>query len=176
MTSRESNRPFVLALAIAFALVAIAIGLRLGGDPLPQFATSSFELLRDTILQWQAALAAESATEDTALWQWLAIAFSTVFVAEMGDKTQLATMLMSARGQSPWSIFFGSASALVAASLVSVTLGGWAASVVEPQLLQAIAGGSFILLGLYALWAELTGADSEDESVANEEASSSDGI
>ena len=97
--------------------------------------------------------------DDISIWQWLAIAFTTVFVAEMGDKTQLATMLMSAQGKSPWGIFFGSASALVAASLVSVTLGGWLSTLIPPQLLQAIAGVSFILLGLYVLWAEFTGTE-----------------
>lgn len=97
--------------------------------------------------------------DDVSIWQWLAIAFTTVFVAEMGDKTQLATMLMSAQGKSPWGIFFGSASALVAASLVSVTLGGWLSTLIPPQLLQAIAGVSFILLGLYVLWAEFTGTE-----------------
>lgn len=99
---------------------------------------------------------------ETSAIQWLAIAFTTVFVAEMGDKTQLATMLMSAQGQSPWSIFIGSASALVAASLVSVTLGGWLSTIVPPALLQAIAGVSFVLLGTYVLWAELTGSEDDE--------------
>jgi putative Ca2+/H+ antiporter (TMEM165/GDT1 family) len=60
--------------------------------------------------------------EGSPLQLWL-VTFLTVFVAEMGDKTQLATLLMSAQSQSPWAIFFGSAGALVTASFFSVVLG-----------------------------------------------------
>lgn len=90
--------------------------------------------------------------------RWILI-FSTVFVAEMGDKTQLATLLMSAQSPSPWGIFFGSAGALVVASLLSVLLGEGLAQVIPRDLLQLIAGISFVGIGLYVLW------DAQQESI-----------
>ncbi|MEO0800757.1 MAG: TMEM165/GDT1 family protein [Cyanobacteria bacterium J06642_2] len=99
-------------------------------------------------------------------WQWIALTFTTVFVAEMGDKTQLATMLMSAREKSPWSIFLGSASALVAASAVSVLLGNWVARAIPAEFLQLLAGASFTTIGLYVLWQELTGRGAAKEITA----------
>ncbi len=93
------------------------------------------------------------------------LTFVTVFVAEMGDKTQLATMLMSAQSQSPWGIFLGSASALVAASVISVVIGGGLGQLIPPETLQLIAGIGFIGIGLYVLWEELVGEpDPEDVS------------
>lgn len=110
---------------------------------------------------------ASSASSDSATpWQWITLTFATVFVAEMGDKTQLATMLMSAKEKSPWAIFFGSASALVAASAVSVLLGDWLAKLIPPEFMQLGAGGSFVAIGLYVLWQELLGhAEPQDVDV-----------
>jgi putative Ca2+/H+ antiporter (TMEM165/GDT1 family) len=85
-------------------------------------------------------------------WQAVFLTFLTVFVAEMGDKTQMATMLMSAQSKSPWAIFWGSASALITASLVSVLLGEGVAQIIPPQLLQQGAAVGFIAIGCYVLW------------------------
>ncbi|MEO0853969.1 MAG: TMEM165/GDT1 family protein, partial [Cyanobacteria bacterium J06648_11] len=118
----------------------------------------------------EATEAIDSATvlDNPTAWQWIALTFTTVFVAEMGDKTQLATMLMSAKEKSPWSIFIGSASALVAASAVSVVLGDWLAKLIPPEFLQLAAGGSFVIIGLYVLWQELTGnSDTDDVAAEN---------
>ncbi len=161
MTSPNPNRTFTLSfLGLAIATLSIA-GLVIWSPLLQQLAGEVIQRFQEAIASLQIQPADISGDENSIL-QWLVIAFTTVFVAEMGDKTQLATMLMSAQGKSPWSIFLGSASALVAASLVSVTLGGWLSAIVPPELLQGIAGVSFILLGIYVLWAELTGADSDD--------------
>ena len=93
----------------------------------------------------------------------MTITFVTVFVAEMGDKTQLATMLMSAQSQSPWAIFFGSASALVTASFISVLLGEGLSQILPPSTLQFLAGAGFVVIGAYVLWMELRGSESEEE-------------
>lgn len=90
----------------------------------------------------------------------MTITFFTVFVAEMGDKTQLATMLMSAQSRSPWAIFLGSAGALVTASLVSVLLGEGLAQVLPPSTLQVLAGLGFVLIGAYVLLMEVWGGES----------------
>ncbi|HIK21787.1 MAG TPA: TMEM165/GDT1 family protein [Synechococcus sp. M44_DOE_062] len=96
--------------------------------------------------------------EGSPLQLWL-VTFLTVFVAEMGDKTQLATLLMSAQSQSPWAIFFGSAGALVTASLLSVVLGEGLGQVVPPGWLQWLAGAGFLVIGGYVLWQEWWGDD-----------------
>ncbi|NJK63662.1 MAG: TMEM165/GDT1 family protein [Synechococcaceae cyanobacterium SM2_3_1] len=88
------------------------------------------------------------------IWQAVFLTFLTVFVAEMGDKTQMATMLMSAQSKSPWVIFWGSASALIAASLVSVLLGEGVAQIIPTQMLQRGAAVGFIGIGLYVLWSQ----------------------
>jgi putative Ca2+/H+ antiporter (TMEM165/GDT1 family) len=91
--------------------------------------------------------------EGSPLHLWL-VTFLTVFVAEMGDKTQLATLLLSAQSQSPWAIFFGSASALVTATLLSVLLGGWLGQVIPAAWVEWAAGVGFLMIGVYVLWRE----------------------
>ena len=54
--------------------------------------------------------------------------FITIFLAEMGDKTQIATLLMTAESHAPWVIFLGAATALISTSLVGVLLGRWLAN------------------------------------------------
>ncbi len=88
---------------------------------------------------------------------WIGLTFATVFVAEMGDKTQLATVLMSAQGKSPWGIFLGSASALVVASVISVVLGEGLSSVLPPAVLELAAGIGFVGIGLWVLWRQWRG-------------------
>ena len=51
--------------------------------------------------------------------------FTTVFLAELGDKTQLATLLLSAQSGQPWLVFVGAALALACSSLVGVLVGRW---------------------------------------------------
>lgn len=82
----------------------------------------------------------------------LATTFATVFLAELGDKTQLATLAFSASGSSRWSIFLGSAGALVASSAIAVLAGVQVARLVNPALLKAVAGIGFIAIGLWVLY------------------------
>lgn len=69
-------------------------------------------------------------------WLIFSSTFITIFLAEMGDKTQLVTLLMSAESQSPWVVFMGSALALVATSLIGVSLGCWLAKKLAPETLD----------------------------------------
>ena len=62
--------------------------------------------------------------------------FITIFLAEMGDKTQLVTLLMSAESQSPWIVFIGSALALIATSLIGVSIGYWLSKKLAPETLD----------------------------------------
>ena len=62
--------------------------------------------------------------------------FLTIFLAEIGDKTQLSTLLISAESRSPWIVFLGSALALIATSLLGVSIGYWIALRLSPKTLD----------------------------------------
>jgi putative Ca2+/H+ antiporter (TMEM165/GDT1 family) len=89
----------------------------------------------------------------------------------MGDKTQLAILLLSAQSQSPWAIFFGSASALVTATLLSVLLGGWLGQVIPAAWVEWAAGVGFLMIGVYVLWREWQSARLERNVVNRENGS-----
>lgn len=79
--------------------------------------------------------------------------FFTVFVAELGDKTQLATMLFAAdKDVSKWVIFAGASLALVATSALGVLAGGFIGQYVSPRQLQWVAGIGFIAIGIWTLF------------------------
>ena len=69
-------------------------------------------------------------------WVVFSSTFITIFLAEMGDKTQLVTLLMSAESQSPWIVFLGAAIALLTTSLLGVLVGYWLAKKLAPQTLD----------------------------------------
>lgn len=82
-------------------------------------------------------------------WTVFSSTFLTIFLAEMGDKTQLATLLMSAESQSPWIVFAGSATALIATSLLGVLVGYWIARRLSPKTLDlAVAVLLLLITGL----------------------------
>lgn len=82
----------------------------------------------------------------------LAIVFATVFLAELGDKTQLATVLFATdRGVSPWVVFIGASAALILSSAIGVLAGGLLAEYVDPRHLAIAAGLGFIIIGLWTL-------------------------
>ena len=83
----------------------------------------------------------------------LASAFVSVFVAEIGDKTQLATLSMAAGGKSKLAVFAGAALALCATSAIAVLAGGVVSRFVSPLWLRRIAGAVFIALGVWFLLA-----------------------
>lgn len=86
-------------------------------------------------------------------WKILLTVFATVFVAELGDKTQLATLLFAADKEvNKWIVFFGASLALIATSAIGVLAGGLVARYLTPQALQWIAGVGFILIGAWTLW------------------------
>jgi putative Ca2+/H+ antiporter (TMEM165/GDT1 family) len=75
--------------------------------------------------------------------------FSTVFVAELGDKTQLATLLLSAQSGQPWLVFVGAALALICSSLVGVLVGRWLSTILPPERLEQMAGVLMVGLGVW---------------------------
>jgi putative Ca2+/H+ antiporter (TMEM165/GDT1 family) len=81
-----------------------------------------------------------------------ATVFATVFVAELGDKTQLATLLYASDASHPkLTVFAASASALVATSALGVLAGGLLGELVSPRLLRWVAGLGFIAVGVWVL-------------------------
>ncbi len=85
-------------------------------------------------------------------YRTLLIVFGTVFIAELGDKTQLATMLFAADKQvSLWLVFVGSASALVLSSALGVLAGGLIGGWLGPRQLSILAGSGFIAIGVWTL-------------------------
>jgi putative Ca2+/H+ antiporter (TMEM165/GDT1 family) len=86
------------------------------------------------------------------MWKSFAAVFVTVFLAEIGDKTQLATMMFSAEGESNrWVVFAGSATALVLAAAIGVLVGAQLERFVQPRTLKLIAGIGFIAIGLWTI-------------------------
>jgi putative Ca2+/H+ antiporter (TMEM165/GDT1 family) len=69
-------------------------------------------------------------------WTVFSSTFLTIFLAEMGDKTQLVTLLMSAESRSPWLVFAGSAAALISTSLLGVAIGYWLSKKLSPKTLD----------------------------------------
>ena len=79
--------------------------------------------------------------------------FATVFVAELGDKTQLATVLFAARNDTNLvGIFIAAASALVLSTAIGVAAGGFVSNYLDPRFLSYVAGAGFILIGAWTLW------------------------
>ena len=82
----------------------------------------------------------------------LATIFVSVFVAELGDKTQLATMLFAAEEQvSKTTVFLAASSALVVATAIGVLAGGLVSQHVSPATLKVVAGAGFIAIGIWTL-------------------------
>ncbi len=82
----------------------------------------------------------------------LATVFASVFVAELGDKTQLATLLFAADPQvSKLSIFLAASAALIVATGIGVLAGGVVSQHVSPAALRYVAGAGFILIGVWTL-------------------------
>ena len=77
----------------------------------------------------------------------LASTFATVFLAELGDKTQLAIVTISGTSNRSGAVFAGSSLALVLASLLGAAAGGSLSSVIGPDVLQLAASVGFLVIG-----------------------------
>jgi putative Ca2+/H+ antiporter (TMEM165/GDT1 family) len=78
--------------------------------------------------------------------------FGTIFLAEIGDKTQLATLLYAADAHNPkLTVFAAAAAALVAASALGILAGGLISQHVDPRALSWIAGVGFIAVGIWTI-------------------------
>jgi putative Ca2+/H+ antiporter (TMEM165/GDT1 family) len=80
-------------------------------------------------------------------WQVFWITFGTVFLAEMGDKTQLAALTMTADTRAPASVFLGASIALCLATLLGVVFGGVLTHYVPQHIIKKAAGLAFVAIG-----------------------------
>lgn len=82
-----------------------------------------------------------------------AVVFGTVFLAELGDKTQLATLLFASnKTVSLWTVFLGASLALIAATSIAVAAGSAISTYVDPRVLSYVAGAGFIVIGIWTIW------------------------
>ncbi len=89
-------------------------------------------------------------------WKMFGTAFLTLFLAELGDKTQLAVMTMSAKPESSKvAIFLGASAALVLVTLLGVLVGGAISQIIPTEWLQRIVAVAFIAIGVLMLLGKL---------------------
>ncbi len=81
-------------------------------------------------------------------WKLFATTFGALFVAELGDKTQLACMLMTAKSGKPWTVFVASALALTLVSLLGVLVADFVCQFVSPQVIKKTAAVGFVAIGV----------------------------
>jgi putative Ca2+/H+ antiporter (TMEM165/GDT1 family) len=81
-------------------------------------------------------------------WKSLVTTFGLVFFAELGDKTQLTTMLLAAQSEAPKAVFAGAAVALVLSALLGVLFGEAITRVVPTEYIHTGAGIAFIIIGI----------------------------
>ena len=87
--------------------------------------------------------------DGTTFFSILITTFCTIFLAELGDKTQLATLMLSAQSGRPLIIFIGAALALISTSLLGVLIGRWIANNLPRQRFTVLSGIIMLSLGLY---------------------------
>lgn len=81
-----------------------------------------------------------------------ATSFVTIFLAELGDKTQVSTLLMSAESHAPWVVFTGAAAALITTTLVGVLVGRWLSCHLSPKTLDRAAGIMLAVISVGLFW------------------------
>lgn len=96
-------------------------------------------------------------------WRILFSTFTLIFLAELGDKTQLAALAATAGTKSTWSVFTGASLALVLSTLVAVLIGHALQRVVPPQAIKLTAGALFILFGVLLLHSAFTTPQEAEE-------------
>ena len=88
-------------------------------------------------------------------WKIFGTAFVTLFLAELGDKTQLAVITMTASTESKVSVFLGASLALITVTLLGVLFGGVLSQYVPVEWLQRIVAVAFIVIGVLMLFGKL---------------------
>jgi putative Ca2+/H+ antiporter (TMEM165/GDT1 family) len=91
-------------------------------------------------------------------WKVFLTVFGTVFLAELGDKTQLATLLFASRSSvSLWTIFVAASAALLLTTALGVAAGAAVSQYMNPRYLSVAAGIGFVLIGVWTLYQATVG-------------------
>lgn len=85
------------------------------------------------------------------MWKIFLTSFGIMFIAELGDKTQLAILSLAGRYRSPWTVFAGAALAMILATGLGVLVGGFLPTVIGERAVRFVSGGLFILFGILVL-------------------------
>jgi Ca2+/H+ antiporter, TMEM165/GDT1 family len=88
-------------------------------------------------------------------WKIFGTAFLTLFLAELGDKTQLAVITMTSSTESKMSVFLGASLALIAVTLLGVVFGGVLSQYIPTEWLQRIVAAAFIVIGVLMLFGKI---------------------
>ena len=75
--------------------------------------------------------------------------FTTIFIAELGDKTQIATLMLSAESGKPIIVFLGSSLALISSSIVGVLIGKWLSKKISPSKFSLSTGALMVIVSLF---------------------------
>ena len=75
--------------------------------------------------------------------------FTTIFIAELGDKTQIATLMLSAESGKPIIVFLGSSLALISSSIVVVLIGKWLSQKISPRKFALLTGALMIIISIF---------------------------
>lgn len=89
------------------------------------------------------------------MWKTLIVTFGLIFFAELGDKTQLTVMTLSAQSKTPVPVFLGATIALALSSLLGAVFGGAITRIVPTQYIHYGAGVLFIIMGILLLTGKL---------------------
>jgi putative Ca2+/H+ antiporter (TMEM165/GDT1 family) len=84
-------------------------------------------------------------------WRIIASTFGLIFLAELGDKTQLAAIALSAESKSPVAVFLGAVVALSLVTLIAVAIGGTVTRIIPARYIRMAAGALFIVIGAFML-------------------------
>ena len=84
-------------------------------------------------------------------WRVAFTTFGIIFLAELGDKTQIAAMTMAAQKKRPWEVFLGAALALAAVSAIGVVVGSTLGHYLPVEWIKRVAGAAFIVIGVLVL-------------------------
>ena len=95
-------------------------------------------------------------SEEKSFLSILITTFSTIFIAELGDKTQVATLMLSAESGRPFVVFIGSSLALISSSIVGVLVGKWLSEKVPPSKFAFFTGILMILISIFLAYDILT--------------------
>ena len=92
------------------------------------------------------------------------MAFGVIFVAELGDKTQLAVLAQTCKYRRPWAVFLGASLALIAVTALGATGGQLVSQVVPPIVLRWMAAAAFVVMGVFVAREAIKSGNADSES------------